>query len=224
MLKIFGTRWQSYLKTLGEKVFIPNDCNENGELSLTELYLMAHIALQMKPRRIFEIGTFRGTTVTTLAMNTPEDAKIYTLDLPYEKGYMYEDGTYNNPELVGIVYKACRKSDKAKDINKITQLWGDSTEFDFSPYYDMMDLVFVDGGHDYDTVSSDAENAGKMINKNGVIIFHDFALWKPSVVEAVYRYTDKMDLNLYIFQDTTFGAIGDTLVNLMSDDIGWRNA
>jgi O-methyltransferase len=34
------------------------------------------------PRRIFEIGTFDGYSATAMAMNSPPDAVVYTLDLP----------------------------------------------------------------------------------------------------------------------------------------------
>ncbi len=36
----------------------------------------------IKPKVVFEIGTFEGYTSFHFALNTPDDAKIYTLDLP----------------------------------------------------------------------------------------------------------------------------------------------
>ena len=35
------------------------------------------------------------------------------------------------------------------------------------------DLIFIDGGHDYETVKSDFVNFSKLVSKNGVIVFHD---------------------------------------------------
>src|SRR3712207_5275930 len=46
---------------------------------LVSLCLICRI---LKPRTIFEIGTFRGYTALHFALNTPDDARVYTLDLP----------------------------------------------------------------------------------------------------------------------------------------------
>ena len=37
------------------------------------------------------------------------------------------------------------------------------------------DLIFIDGGHDYEIVKNDFDIALKNVNKNGTIIFHDIA-------------------------------------------------
>ena len=42
---------------------------------------------------------------------------------------------------------------------QITQLYGDSANFDFSPYAGRMGLVFVDGSHSYDYVLQDTASA-----------------------------------------------------------------
>jgi predicted O-methyltransferase YrrM len=60
-------------------------------------------------------------------------------------------------------------------VHKIHQLVGDSLTFDFSPYFNKVDLVFVDGGHRYEVVSSDTANALRMVRPGGVVVWHDFA-------------------------------------------------
>ncbi len=35
---------------------------------------------------------------------------------------------------------------------RITQLLGDSLSFDFSPWFNSIDLVLIDGGHEYEVV------------------------------------------------------------------------
>jgi predicted O-methyltransferase YrrM len=67
---------------------------------------------------------------------------------------------------------------KGKDVEyKIKQIYADSTVFDFSPYFNKMDIVFIDGAHHYNTVKSDSENALKMAKPDGIIIWHDFAIY-----------------------------------------------
>lgn len=47
-----------------------------------ELAYLALLARATETTKIFEIGTFRGRTALTFALNTPDTAIIYTLDLP----------------------------------------------------------------------------------------------------------------------------------------------
>jgi hypothetical protein len=37
-----------------------------------------------------------------------------------------------------------------------------------------VDFVFVDGGHDFETIASDTERARGMLGGSGVIVWHDF--------------------------------------------------
>ena len=103
-------------------------------------------------------------------MNAPSDAVVHTLDLPPgDRGAVHEaDRHIVENSFTGVDYSG-------KDVaTKIDQLYGDSTSFDFAPYYDRMDLVFVDGAHDYPTVVSDTEHALKMARPGGYVVWHDF--------------------------------------------------
>lgn len=144
---------------------------------ISELAFMALITRAVSPAAIFEIGTFNGRTALNFAINSPEDCVVYTLDLP-EGGDVPADvnvglGSADQHLLatrrVGSDY---RGRDEAA---KIKQLFGDSREFDFTPYYGKMDIVFVDGGHTYEIAASDTEQAIRMCRPGGVIIWHDFA-------------------------------------------------
>jgi hypothetical protein len=41
------------------------------------------------------------------------------------------------------------------------------------------DLVYVDGGHDYDVVKSDADFAVEMVSKTGFLVFNDYIMLDP---------------------------------------------
>ena len=58
--------------------------------------------------------------------------------------------------------------------DKIIEIFGDSMNFDFSPYYQKMDMIYIDGSHAYAYISSDTKNAFKMLSPDGIIIWHDF--------------------------------------------------
>jgi hypothetical protein len=59
---------------------------------------------------------------------------------------------------------------------QITRLFGDSNRFDFSKLVNQMDLIYVDGGHDFRTVKSDSENAFRMraAGRASCIAWHDY--------------------------------------------------
>src|SRR4029453_13361594 len=50
-------------------------------LPIHEYLALMSICRHRKPSRIFEFGTYIGLTTLGLAMNTPEDTEIFTLDL-----------------------------------------------------------------------------------------------------------------------------------------------
>jgi predicted O-methyltransferase YrrM len=143
--------------------------------SADELVYLALVTQALAPSLIFEIGTFRGRTALNFALNSPHDCKVLTLDLPPDRkncdtGRMHAaDASLAREAIVGVDYRD-------KDVShKIQQLYGSSLEFDFTPYRARVDLVFVDGAHDYRTVRSDTENAMHMVRAGGLVLWHDFA-------------------------------------------------
>jgi len=140
---------------------------------LDELAYLGLITRTLAPKRIFEIGTFRGRTALNFALNSPPDCVVYTLDLPegtpMSEGANPADREIRRVAEPGIDYAS---SDVAE---KIKQLFGDSTVFDFEPYAGTIDIVFVDGAHHYAAARSDSVNAVKIARPGGVVIWHDFA-------------------------------------------------
>jgi hypothetical protein len=54
----------------------------DGNVTLYELLCMCRMVRERKPHAIFEIGTFDGRTTLNLALNSPSETKVFTLDLP----------------------------------------------------------------------------------------------------------------------------------------------
>lgn len=130
----------------------------------------------VQPRVVFEIGTLTGYTAFHFALNSPADAKIYTLDLPMNgkpapqlKTTMV-DGTHIESHLEQKRY-AFQDTVEAKNI---TCLFGDSAAFDFSPFHNQVDLFFIDGAHSFEYVRSDTLNALACCHPGSVMVWHDF--------------------------------------------------
>jgi hypothetical protein len=143
-----------------------------GGMSAQDLYALLRVALWVKPKVIFEIGTFQGVTTAHMVLNS--DAQIYTLDLPRDmatdlRGYTASDAALLQArDQIGSFYRQFNRS------GRIHQLFGDSRTFDYAPYYGSMELVLVDACHLYDYVLSDSRNALQMLGEKGAILWHDF--------------------------------------------------
>lgn len=170
-----------------ENVKIPVKWEFESLFDIETRFLCA-IPLGIKAEKIFEIGTYLGRTTVNLAYNIGEDARIYTLDLPKQLFSSFQ----NTP------FEAGKHIKEHKEIaNKVTQLFGDSRTFDFSPYYNQIDLMFIDGDHRYENVLNDGKIALKCVKNGGFIIWHDFSYkWLGSskaIIEICER--NKLDLN-----------------------------
>jgi len=150
-----------------------------GNISLLELVLLAKLLRSCRPRAVFEIGTFDGRTTLNLAANCPGDAWVYTLDLP--RGAMGSTRLPLEPGERSFIDKA---ASGARYVGtdcekKIVQLYGDSAAFDFSPFVDRMDFVFVDGSHSYEYVLQDSRQAvGLLRGGRGMVVWHDYDGWE----------------------------------------------
>ncbi len=170
-----------------------------GAMGYSEIYIIALIVKFLKPKKIFEFGTFDGTTTLQLAMNSTDKTRIYTLDLPscnIETKY-----TIGTSEL-DLNLPAVQSGTKFKDTpeaKKITQLFGDSAAFDYTPYYDQIDFIIIDASHEYNYVKNDTEQAMKMLKKPGVILWHDY----PNA-SGVVQYVEEIarEKQVYLLDDT----------------------
>src|SRR5262249_2359991 len=59
-------------------------------LPIVEWLALGGICRWIRPQRVFEIGTYTGSSTLTMAMNWPDAARIYTLDLdPSEREALF---------------------------------------------------------------------------------------------------------------------------------------
>lgn len=176
-------RWRSksifeiFPEISGKRIVLEHLTGEGIETPIEELAYLALITAAKSPDYVFEIGTFRGRTALNFALNSPGNCIIYTIDLPpeYKNIALGEASKYDKL----IIQKSMPDIEyHGKDVEyKIKQIYGDSAKFDYSEFYDKMDIVFIDGAHHYDAVKKDTENALKMVNDDGLIIWHDFAIY-----------------------------------------------
>ena len=150
----------------------------------------------VRPTVIFEIGTFDGYTAGLFALNSGDDAKIYTLDLPKDRDPVLAVTEMDRTHIVLRNHMPDPDSPARPWEKKITRLFGDSHDFDFSPYHGQVELFFIDGAHSYQYVKSDTENALKCMKKGGLLLWHDYG---REGVNGVARYLHEAARRLEIY-------------------------
>ncbi len=182
---------------------------KNGNASALEIVVINKLVKQFGPLNVFEIGTFDGLTTLNIAANSREDVRIYTLDLPRSKLDSVRltldkyDKQYIEKDVSGVCFL------ETSFESKITQLYGDSATFDFSPY-NTMDFVFVDASHAYEYVLNDSQIAIKLLrNKRGIILWHDYGTpYWPGVTKALNKlYLNNSEFSCIKHIDETCFAI-----------------
>ena len=115
----------------------------HASISLLEFHALILLLKRARSKRIFEFGTFKGISITQLALNLPPDSEIYTLDLPDEE---LKTQFSTDPEDAAIAVETGKGSLVPPALrSRIQFLQSDSAKFDEFPFEGKMDFVFVDG-------------------------------------------------------------------------------
>jgi predicted O-methyltransferase YrrM len=188
-----------------EQITIVEPHSRYGNVDLDELAIINGIVLKEKPKKIFEIGTFDGKSTLNIAYHLEDDGQIYTLDLPEKEFNKIVELGHLDHLRTGITVRAEKiMKTELKCKNRIKRLYGDSLTFDFKPFYNSIDFVFVDGDHNYNYAFNDSEIALKLIGlKGGVILWHDYRnnVGVVSAIESTLKIHP--DLNIYHIEGTS---------------------
>jgi predicted O-methyltransferase YrrM len=171
------------------------DRDEHTSVTLAEITALSSIIKYTKVKNIFEIGTYRGNTTLQLAVNSPKDARITTLDLPSK--WNEDRRAITTPEMfknvtdrmtVGIQYKETPYADKIK------QVFADSANMNWNELPGPFDFIFIDGCHYYEYVKKDTENALSVLRPGGIIVWHDYGM-----IKDVSRAVDETSKRIQIY-------------------------
>lgn len=171
------------------EILIPFPYVTQGSTPLGDLAVLAALAKERHPRRVFEVGTFEGLSAVTFALNVNPSAAVYTLDLPPSIDNIQRTNRSWQAHQMKFEYESGRLVDVLDCGNKVTRLIGDSALFDFAPYHDQIDLFYIDGMHTEDYVCVDSLHAFKCISSNGCVVWHDcFVSQVQSVLNKIAKY------------------------------------
>jgi hypothetical protein len=134
---------------------------EGGSI-VTDYLLLAALSKKMIDPVCFEIGTWRGESTVQLSRFAKH---VYTLNLSPDE--LKRSGLND--------FYANMQGELCKNVENITQLWGNSHKFDFRNYNRSCDIVFIDGDHHYKSVLNDTIIAFNLLrNDKSIIVWHDY--------------------------------------------------
>jgi hypothetical protein len=142
-----------------------------GGMSFGELVILGRVTKGLKPRMVFEMGTYNGLVTAVFLLNSEPDAIVITMDLPIASEYhshLRTDQELVESRQIGSVPRALGLS------GRYTQILCDSMAFDPTPYLDSVDLGLIDAAHDLPHVENDTLKMASMISDGGMVFWHDY--------------------------------------------------
>jgi len=137
-------------------------CSLGGEATPIDLALLKALAASKKDCNYFEIGTWRGESVTNVATVAKN---CVTLNLPDEE--MLKMGLDKNYVNAHRFF--------SKDKTNIEHIQANSLTFNYDTLKQKFDLIFIDGDHHYLSVKHDTTNVLKLLNDDSsIIVWHDY--------------------------------------------------
>ena len=190
----------------------------HGELFLKEVF-------DKKPKSFLEIGVFHGVTARNVCELLYQihgiDFKYVGLDLfeksdenkfevipstnfknPFKKFY-HQYITRQDPYSIEAVSNLLKKF---KD--QVHLIKGNSNQVVKKMDMSKIDFVFLDGGHEYNTVVNDLNSCIDVLKFNGSILCDDYNLGSaPGVKKAIDEFVKNNNFNCKIFCDDRFALI-----------------
>ena len=152
-----------------------------ASVSVLEWVALILLLRKAAARNVFEFGTYKGVSITQLALNLPADSRIYTLDLPDDDPR--SAFAITDQEDIDIAHERGKGALVPDDLRgRIEFLREDSATFNDAPMAGRMDFVFVDGAHNDAYVKNDSEKAWRMLRSGGIVAWHDCRVADPAVV------------------------------------------
>ena len=190
----------------------------DGDFFLNEILLK-------KPKFFLEVGVFHGVTARNICELL---FQIHSNDFKYVGLDLFEKNDENKSEIIPntkfsnpfkeFYFKYIKKKDPytieaVEDLlknfkNNVHLIKGNSNKVLKKIDMTKIDYVFLDGGHDYETVKNDLECCKSVVNNNGTILCDDYNLsYAPGVKKAIDEFVSLNKFNCKILRNFRFAKI-----------------
>jgi len=183
-----------------------------GDLFLEEIQ-------KCNPKRFLEIGIFHGVTARNVCelmyKNYGNDFSYIGIDI-FEEGDEYKNEvapvkTFNNP-LKNFFFRYIKRQNPysleavedllSKFKKNITLLKGNSNEILKNIELEKVDFIFIDGGHEYNTVKNDLAHSYRLLKNKGTILCDDLNLSQAlGVRQAIKEFSDENNIKYEIVHE-----------------------
>ena len=160
------------------------------------MYIFEKYSLKNKKMDVLEIGSFEGRSSVFLLK------KLDGINLTCVDTFKpFHELQNNNSEIFDNIFNNFKKNTNTYS-ERLNIIKNTSLNF-FTINKKNFDFIYVDGSHEYVDVKKDADEAFKIIKKDGIIIFDDF-LWqhkqnlKKSITYAIIEFLYEKRKNLKI--------------------------
>ncbi len=187
-------------------------------------FFLNEVAIK-KPKIFLEVGVFHGVTarnICELLKNLHgNDFKYVGLDLFEEnlenKNEVIPNTKFSNP-LKNIYFNYIKKQNPysleaveellKKFKNNVSLIKGNSNKILKKIDMSKVDYVFLDGGHDYQTVKNDLDCCKEVIINGGTVLCDDYDLsYAPGVKKAIDEFSSINGLKCSIICNDRFARI-----------------
>ncbi|WP_181374052.1 class I SAM-dependent methyltransferase [Nostoc commune] len=153
---------------------------------LADVASLLKVIVCSQPKRLMEVGSFRGYTALYLAQHIASDAKIITVDQYPDHGEAYRNTPYS--------FMIERRVGKTNE---------EIFQQDLPGSYD---FIFLDADHSYASVKHDTELLLPLLSPNGFFLWHDYANWgyfdgKNGVPEYLKELSERLPIAHIIGSD-----------------------
>ena len=178
-----------------------------------------------KPKTFLEVGVFHGVTARNICELL---FKIHNKDFKYIGLDLFETNNENKDEIIPntnfknlfkkIYFNYIKELDPyskegVEDLLKkfksnIHLIKGNSNVVLKKMDMNKVDYIFLDGGHEYNTVKNDLNNCINIFNSNGTILCDDYDLsYAPGVKLAIDEFVKENNLSCEILCNNRFAKI-----------------
>ena len=179
-----------------------------------------------RPKNFLEIGVFHGVTARNvcelLYKMHGNDFNYIGLDLFEEsdenKDEVIPNTTFSSNPVKQFYYKYIKRQnpyslEAVKELlqkfnNNVHLIKGNSNKLLIKIDMSKIDYVFLDGGHEYNTVLNDLSCCSDVINNGGTVLCDDYDLQQaPGVKKAIDEFVKKNKFNCSIICSNRFAKI-----------------
>lgn len=224
---IFQVKPRVFLKRFEELPFandllnLPFPPSVLGSIPVFDAVILACVLKIVRPKRVLEFGTFLGYSTRVMLENSEDDCEIVSIDLPHGSKHgdlsldvtdlaLHSSASINDDFLRQLQFRSGARyldSLTASQQRRLNLLKIDSRQLNpkslVAETDDRFDLIFIDGGHDAETIASDSALAFATASGRASIVWHDFG----SII-----HTDVTDFINKSAQDRRILSVQGTLI------------